>query len=162
VLDGVTYQAVPMPSDSTYQIGKLANADAYTSDTLDGTGHIRVSVSAQEVKVDYVRAYLPADTLNGLHKNGEVAFSYTVHSANTNISETLKIVPSIYPNPAKNNLTIQCNSDLLEWNIFSLYGEKILTGKDKNINTEFLMNGVYVLKIKLNNLEYIKKVIVQK
>ena len=51
---------------------------------------------------------------------------------------------------------------LKEWNIFSLYGEKILTGKDKNINTEFLMNGVYILKIKLNNLEYIKKVIVQK
>ena len=150
-----------MPSDSTYQIGKLANADAYTSDTLDGTGHIRVSVSAQEVKVDYVRAYLPADTLNGLHKNGEVAFSYAVHAKNTNISESFKDVPSIYPNPAKDNLTIQCNSTLIEWNIFSLFGEKILTGKDKNINTEFLTNGVYILKIKLDNLAYFKKVIIQ-
>ena len=84
-----------MPSDSTYQIGKLANANAYTSDTLDGTGHIRVNVSAQEVKVDYVRAYLPADTITGQHKNGEVAFSYTVHAANTNINQSLKNVPSI-------------------------------------------------------------------
>ena len=32
VMDNITYQAVPMPSDSTYMIGKLANADAYQSD----------------------------------------------------------------------------------------------------------------------------------
>lgn len=37
MLDGIAYQAVPMPSDSTYMIGKLANADAYLSDTLEGT-----------------------------------------------------------------------------------------------------------------------------
>lgn len=37
MLDGVTYQACPMAADSTYEIGKLANADAYVSDTLDGT-----------------------------------------------------------------------------------------------------------------------------
>jgi len=43
-----------MPSDSTYLIGKLANADAYTSDTLDGTGHIKVTVSSGCVKVDYI------------------------------------------------------------------------------------------------------------
>lgn len=78
MLDSVTYQAVPMAADSTYEIGKLANADAYTADTLDGTGHIRVTVSPDCVKVDYIRAYLPADTLSGLHHNGEVAFSYTV------------------------------------------------------------------------------------
>lgn len=78
MLDSVTYQAVPMAADSTYEIGKLANADAYTADTLDGTGHIRVTVSPDCVKVDYIRAYLPADTVSGIHHNGEVAFSYTV------------------------------------------------------------------------------------
>jgi phosphodiesterase/alkaline phosphatase D-like protein len=36
MLDGVTYQAVPMPSDSTYQIGILANGAAYTSDVVAG------------------------------------------------------------------------------------------------------------------------------
>jgi Secretion system C-terminal sorting domain/Calcineurin-like phosphoesterase len=77
MLDGITYQACPMAADSTYEIGMLANADAYTADTLDGTGHIKVTVTPSCVKVDYVRAYLPADTM-GVHKNREIALSYTI------------------------------------------------------------------------------------
>ena len=76
-LDGVTYQEVPMPSDSTYQIGKLANADAYVSDVVDGTGHLRVNVSPAGVKVDFVQAYLPRDE-NGSKKNRQVAFTYSI------------------------------------------------------------------------------------
>lgn len=78
VLDGVTYQALPMPSDSTYQIGILANGAAYTSDVLGGTGHLRVTVSPSGVKVDFVQAYLPSDE-NGQQTNRKVAFSYTVN-----------------------------------------------------------------------------------
>lgn len=82
-LDSIVYQAVPMAADSTYNIGMLANADSYISDTLDGTGHIRVTVNPQYAEIDYIRAYLPADTLSGLHRNGEVAFSYRVRAKNT-------------------------------------------------------------------------------
>lgn len=77
VLDGVTYQTVPMPSDSTYQIGILANGNAFTSDVVEGTGHLRVAVTASGIKVDFVQASLPADE-NGESKNRQVAFSYTV------------------------------------------------------------------------------------
>lgn len=77
VLDGVTYQEVPMPSDSTYQIGMLANADAYTSDQMAGTGHLRVNVSPSEVKVDFLQAYLPKDE-TGSRKNRQVAFTYSI------------------------------------------------------------------------------------
>ena len=59
VLDGVVYQEVPMPSDSTYMIGMLANADAFTSNQISGTGHLRVTVSPENTKVDFIRAYLP-------------------------------------------------------------------------------------------------------
>jgi hypothetical protein len=78
VLDGVTYQEVPMPSDSTYQIGILANADAYTSDIIDGSGHLRITVSPSNVKVDFVQALRTEDEKSDL-KNGRIAFSYTVN-----------------------------------------------------------------------------------
>jgi hypothetical protein len=78
VMDGVTYQALPMPSDSTYQIGILANGDSYTSDVVGGTGHLRVNVAPAGITVDFIQAYLPADE-NGTRKNGNVAFSYFVH-----------------------------------------------------------------------------------
>ena len=106
ILDGVHYQEVPMPSDSTYMIGKLANADAYTSDTLDGTGHIKVNVSSSCVKVDYVKAYLPKDTLDGKHKNREIGFSYTVGSCLVTgiedfVGSSINDNVSIFPNPVK-------------------------------------------------------------
>lgn len=101
-LDGVTYQEVPMPSDSTYEIGILANADAYKGITLDGSGHIRLNVNPSCVTVDYVRAYLPKDTLSGFHKNREVAYSYTVGnctSSDHDISLNNHKL-EVFPNPA--------------------------------------------------------------
>jgi len=111
-LDGIAYQAVPMPSDSTYMIGKLANADAYLSDTLEGTGHIRVTVSPSNVKVDFIRAYLPADTLSGKHKNRENAFSYTIGNVVTGVNDINNLdrhLLNVYPNPANNKINLQLN-----------------------------------------------------
>jgi hypothetical protein len=83
ILDSITYQACPMAADSSYEIGFLANASAYLSDSLDGTGHIRVTVSPAYVQVDYVKAFLPKDTLGGLNQNRQVAFSYKIRNKNT-------------------------------------------------------------------------------
>ncbi len=74
-LDGVIYQTLPQPADPNYA---LNNADSYQSgDKLSNTGYVRVNVSPANVKVEYVRTYLPQDEVNG-HKAGEVAYSYTV------------------------------------------------------------------------------------
>ena len=75
-LDGVVYQEVPMPSDATYNVGS-ENASSYTGDVLTNSGHLRVTVSPKSVKVDYVRAFLPADETAG-QTNGMVAHSYTI------------------------------------------------------------------------------------
>lgn len=109
-LDGLVYQEVPMPSDSTYEIGVLANADAYTDVTLDGSGHLRVSVSPNCVTVDYVRAYLPADTLSGEHHNREIAYSYSIGecaTATENAALTGEMPFSVFPNPAQDRLAVQ-------------------------------------------------------
>jgi hypothetical protein len=73
--DGVVYQEVPNPADPTYQ---AFNREAYRSgDILPDSGHLRVTVAPDQVKVDYVRAWLPKDE-TGEQKNGTVAFSYAV------------------------------------------------------------------------------------
>ena len=67
-LDGVIYQTLPTPADPNYA---MDNAEAYQSgDKLPASGHVRVIVAPDSVKVDYVRSYLD--------KPDEVAFSYTV------------------------------------------------------------------------------------
>jgi hypothetical protein len=163
VLDSIVYQAVPMAADSTYEIGKLANADAYVSDTLDGTGHIRVKVSASCVTVDYIRAYLPADTF-GIHKNGEVAFSYTI---GTCLTGGIKEVPqkeelTVFPNPANDKLTLKFldNSSSHLVSLQNAYGQTILQSTSKELNVSQLASGVYFLTAYTSNNRLVKKVVI--
>ena len=166
VMDGITYQALPMPSDSTYEIGMLANADAYVSDTLGGSGHLKVTVSTDCVKVDYVRAYLPADTLGGIHHNREVAFSYSIENCQTsgineiNGSEMVKV----YPNPAKDILTIQMpeTPDNIKVRLNNLMGQTLLETQSKMLNISSIKNGIYMVNIKTPDFELNRKVIVSK
>lgn len=168
-LDGVHYQEVPMPSDSTYLIGKLANADAYTSDTLDGTGHIKVNVSSGCVKVDYVKAYLPKDTLDGKHKNREIGFSYTFGTClvtaisdieNQNINELVKI----YPNPTSSQIYLNFISKIIKFEatLFDEMGNQVLISNQKKIDISSLSNGIYVLNIKTDTWQKSQKIIINK
>lgn len=76
-LDGIVYQEVPMPADQGYV---AYNDDRYLSGVkLPNAGHLRVTVSPEQVKVDYVRCYLPNDETDQ-RKTGEIAYSYIVKS----------------------------------------------------------------------------------
>jgi len=67
-LDGVIYQSLPEPANPYYS---WENTEAYKSgDKFPNSGRVRVNVSPEGVKVDYVRSYLD--------KPDEVAFTYSV------------------------------------------------------------------------------------
>jgi hypothetical protein len=73
--DGLIYQEVPMPADQGYM---TYNEDRYASGVkLPNAGHLRVTVTPAQLKVDYIRCFLPQDE-TAQHKTGDVAFSYTV------------------------------------------------------------------------------------
>jgi hypothetical protein len=77
-LDGVIYQLVPQPSHPNFKKAGQASDYGYTTgNILPNSGHLRITVSPQQVKVDYIRAYLIADE-TGERKNGEAAYSYTI------------------------------------------------------------------------------------
>lgn len=74
-LDGIIYQEVPNPADDTYT---AFNQDAYKSGvTLPNSGYLNVTVSSNEVKVDYIKSILSKDE-NNSDKNNSINFSYTV------------------------------------------------------------------------------------
>ena len=77
-LDGVTYLTLPCPADPTYTFW---NADAYTNSIYktNDTGYVRITVSPENVKVDYVRTFLPVDEGSG-KTNGMVDYSFTLPS----------------------------------------------------------------------------------
>ena len=64
-----------MPADQGYV---AYNDDRYRSGVkLPNSGYLRVTVSLEQVKVDYVRCFLPKDETER-QKSGEIAYSYTI------------------------------------------------------------------------------------
>lgn len=169
-LDGLVYQEVPMPSDSTYEIGMLANAEAYTDVTLGGTGHLRVEVSSDCITVDFVRAYLPKDTLDGRHHNGEVAYSFHVGNC-TSFNENNLIhenTVKLFPNPANDLLFVdlkfaETRSTIELCNIQGQPLSTVLVQANKEINkidVSHLPSGIYLAKIYSKERLSIKKFLV--
>ncbi len=79
--DGVVYQETPTPADPNYA---SPNDNQYKGgDHFPAAGHIRVTISPQNAKVEYVRSWMPKDEKNG-HKQDEVAFAYTVAPGKAN------------------------------------------------------------------------------
>jgi hypothetical protein len=74
--DGIVYQETPNPANPFYEPGQF-RAAYKSGDYYPPSGHLRVSVGVANVKVDYVRSWMPKDETPE-HKQGEVAFSYTV------------------------------------------------------------------------------------
>ena len=71
--DGLVYQSMPNPADDTFS---MFNDAAYKSGTkAPNSGHVRVTVGANEAKVEYFLAARASDTSR---KNLEIAHSYVV------------------------------------------------------------------------------------
>jgi hypothetical protein len=77
-LDGIVYQEVPQPSMAQYDRTSLAADYGYSSgEVLGSSGHLRITVSASQATVEYVRAYLKEDEKQS-QQNGVVDASYVI------------------------------------------------------------------------------------
>ena len=70
----------------------------------------------------------------------------------------------VYPNPTTNRLTIYCESDFLDIELFSLLGQLISIGKPNGnkgieINLDGLPSGNYLVKVKTTNKTYYTKIV---
>lgn len=71
--DGLIYQAMPNPADDTFS---MFNSEAYKSGTkAPNSGHVRVTVSSSQAKVEY---FLAARAIDTERKNLQLAHSYLV------------------------------------------------------------------------------------
>jgi hypothetical protein len=170
-MDGLVYQEVPMPSDTSYEIGVLANADAYTDITLNGSGHLRVTVDPTCVTVDYVAAYLPKDTLEG-YKNREIRYQYKVGACAVPTGGGPSINDpffEIFPNPATEKLNIRVKNTAAfdrRIELVNLQGQLIQStvldaGLDAcTMHLGGVLSGVYLVKISNGNFVKTLKVAV--
>ena len=76
-MDGIIYQAVPQPGHPRFGNVRSAEEYGYHGEVISSSGHLRISVSSDSARVDYVRAYLPKDE-SSRRINGEISASYIV------------------------------------------------------------------------------------
>ncbi len=74
-LDGVIYQTLPDPANRN---SDPVNAPSYPdADIFPNSGRVRVAVSPEKVRVEYIASRLPQDATAD-HPDGEVVFAYDV------------------------------------------------------------------------------------
>jgi hypothetical protein len=100
--DGVIYLEVPQPSNRSLTNISAAEYGYVTGDFLPGRGYVRVTVSPDDVKMEYVRTYLPTEETTS-RKNGEIAYSFSVKGTATGNLESKNCKSpeeiTVYPNP---------------------------------------------------------------
>ncbi len=97
--------------------------------------------------------------------NGEQSGHVRVY----NLSEVLSLNAfvnsqfSLYPNPTKNQFTIQLenSTELKSVNIYNKIGQLVLKSKETTINTSKLASGLYIVAIETNKGKGFKKLILE-
>jgi hypothetical protein len=86
-LDGIVYQLVPQPGHARFGNTRSAREYGYVNGVVQSSsGHVRVRVSADDVRVDYVRTYLPQSE-SADRQNGDVSHSYLISGRKDNKDE---------------------------------------------------------------------------
>jgi PKD repeat protein len=101
---------------------------------------------------------------NGFGSNTLTKTNY-IHVGGVGINEINKIDISVYPNPGKDYLKVQANSDIKEVYIYNVTGQLLLVqtvnAKKVTLNVSGLNTGIYSLKAILDNGTITRKVVIQ-
>jgi hypothetical protein len=135
--DCLIYQETPQPSHPNFSTANYITQYGYREGLLlPNSGYLRVTVRPENVKVEYVRSYLPAN-VTPTRRNKDVSASYTVGARNCYDSTATRIPvlwnsnysdELIYPNPFENETKIELSlrqSEALSVSIFNESGQLI-------------------------------------
>ena len=181
-LDNLVYQEVPMPADSSYTLGYIANADAYSGVVLKGTGHLKVTVNSDSVKVDYINSKLPKDE-TPTSKNGDVLYSYSVKSSTISGLKDVSLAHQssclVYPNQDGDEFNVLFNQSCMKGatvRLSDLNGrtmkqyistESIVSGETKTFKLadshgNTMASGMYIVSINSDSFSQSSKILVLK
>ena len=151
--DCLVYQETPQPSHPNFTSATYATDYGYKiGDVYPNSGHIRVSVDATNVKVEYVRAYL-AKNETATRKNKDVSVSYTINAKNCYDSTPSNpilwnknyVQEMVYPNPFSQTTSIEFSlseTDKISLDIYTISGQKIRS----LLSESTIHDGTYVVQ----------------
>ncbi len=162
--EGIVYQEVPQPS-----VRNISSVTGLEYGYIDGVllasrGFLMVTVSPENVKVEYVKIFLPTEE-NNIRKNMDVAHSYTI---TPNVVTGLKEIAEkeyvkVYPNTAKDYVKVEFLEKMTNYKIrlANMKGQIVSeTFENDEIDVRNLPNGVYLLNIVNEKYQFNRKIVV--
>jgi hypothetical protein len=151
---GVIYQELPQPSSKNISNANQAAAYGYVSgDFLPSRGFVLVTVTDSTATVDYIRTYLPNEE-TAQHKNGEVAYSYTIRKTHMGLNEQTAVpdllVRQNVPNPFHGETRVDyqlANCARVKVEILDIFGNPIV-----NLADDYQCHGAYSVALDRNTL----------
>ncbi|MEN9281237.1 MAG: hypothetical protein RL594_172 [Bacteroidota bacterium] len=132
--DCLIYQEVPQPSHARYTGAGQAAAYGYLEGLiLPNSGHLRVNVSPEATKIEYVRSYPPKNEASN-RKNKDISASYIIGAKNCydSVATSIPILwntdyldEHVYPNPSIDQTSIAFTlpaSDVISIDIVDMQG----------------------------------------
>ena len=154
--DNVIYQELPQPSTRGYTQQLDPTYGYRTGVFIPCRGYMAVTVTGTTAKFDYVRTFLPSEEAVGRH-NLDVAYSYTIDTANTTTSinennsvQEIFYLNQNYPNPFNPATSIKFqigSSRFVKLAVYDILGKEVEILVNKKLNA-----GTY--EINWNALNY--------
>ena len=126
-----------------YNNGTFVNSTAITLNTENST--FRLGGNGAIVEFDDLKIFnfeLTAIQVSQLYTNNSL-------SAKDFSSKNLKL--ALYPNPVKDVLNIETETEITSIEIYNLLGQKVKTAKSRNVNVAELSNGTYMVRVQDTN-----------
>lgn len=132
--------------------------------TFSGAGNWKLykgnDLSSWQKKTDLSQIELNNNSWLGLSFGERRPFTPTEASdATLSVASVSKKTFNIYPNPASDFIQIETPENIIETNIYSSLGQKVMTSQEKKINVKSLNAGVYWMEIKTKNGSTVHKVV---
>jgi photosystem II stability/assembly factor-like uncharacterized protein len=87
-----------------------------------------------------------------------------IHVGGVGINDISNVSITMYPNPARDVLNLSCSQTIQTIQIYNLVGQSVVDlkadSKEYTVNVSNLNNGVYTLKLTINDKPYIKKIVI--
>jgi hypothetical protein len=146
-VQGATISNLVATGSSIVWFASLANATANTNPLVGTTPLVNNTT------------YYAMQTVNGCRSSTPLAVTVTVTLSNIDVN---KLVFSMYPNPAKDRVTIEMETELQSVEIYTLQGQIVQTSTNKNVFLNNLPTGVYIVKVEdVEGLSNTKKLIIK-
>ena len=92
----------------------------------------------------------------------DITSLYTNNTLSSSDFSQNKLEVKLYPNPVNNVLNIETELELKSVEIYNIQGQKVLSSNQKQINTQNLSAGIYLVNITDTNNNKISKKIIKK